>query len=151
MLNLVKEYAFPILLEHGIEGYTIELSNKKRSLGTCYPISKRIEISRHYLKAEGGLTGNVKDTIRHEIAHAMAWDRFQSMGHGVRWKQCAKILGANPVARSKVIAIPHNWELRFGKEVIGKFYRKPTKDYSACYIVGQREETQGRLTLHKVK
>lgn len=36
------------------------------------------------------------DTIRHEAAHAVDWLYYGNMGHGVTWKACCKLVGANP-------------------------------------------------------
>lgn len=37
------------------------------------------------------------DTIRHEYAHYMAWERFGGRcGHGDLWKQCCREIGARP-------------------------------------------------------
>lgn len=52
-----------------------------------------IRVSRH-LRDEG----QVRDTIRHELAHQAAWERYEHIGHGPLWKTFASYLGCAPVS-----------------------------------------------------
>lgn len=38
----------------------------------------------------------VIDTIQHEIAHALEWERYRTAGHGWRWKMICRETGADP-------------------------------------------------------
>lgn len=40
----------------------------------------------------------VEDTLKHEVAHFLSYDKFGYSGHGEIWKQCAITVGARPSA-----------------------------------------------------
>lgn len=68
------------------------------SLGRCQHKAKVIEIGTWGLKLE---TAQVIDTVRHEIAHALAPERE---GHGSEWKYWCRVVGANPDREADVAA-----------------------------------------------
>ncbi|MHC5539842.1 SprT-like domain-containing protein, partial [Singulisphaera rosea] len=55
---------------HGLRGWTFAFAGTKRRLGVCKYRSRRIEISQYY--AKNNPPAVVLDTLRHEIAHAIA-------------------------------------------------------------------------------
>ena len=61
----------PELRKHGLRGWTFGLADTKRRLGVCKYRRKRIEIAE-YLRPAQPPTESVLDTLRHEIAHAIA-------------------------------------------------------------------------------
>jgi predicted SprT family Zn-dependent metalloprotease len=40
----------------------------------------------------------IRETMRHELAHQAAWERYREIGHGGYWKTMANYLGCEPVA-----------------------------------------------------
>jgi predicted SprT family Zn-dependent metalloprotease len=74
-----------------LKEWTLGYHNKRRSFGTCYFLSKRIMISRWH--AVNDPEKHVLDTLRHEIAHALAG---KDAGHGPEWKRWAVLVGATP-------------------------------------------------------
>src|SRR3954471_14990035 len=79
------------LARHGLRGWTFGLSKAKRRLGVCKYRQKRIEVAEYY--ARHSPEESVLDTLRHEIAHALAGP---SAKHGPKWKAVAVRLGATP-------------------------------------------------------
>lgn len=77
--------------KHGLreQGWSFEFNNRKRSNGLCNYRNKTIQLSRHFLNREDE---EVLNTIRHEIAHALA----QGDGHGYRWQRACLVTGARP-------------------------------------------------------
>ena len=75
--------------------------NKKISLGTCSYQKKEIRLSKWY--AELNDEAEVRDTILHEIAHALSYIRHgrKGIGHGRLWKSICREIGAIPRACSK--------------------------------------------------
>jgi SprT protein len=75
--------------------------NKKRSLGTCSYGQKEIRLSRWYVELNN--LEEVRDTILHEIAHALSYIRYgtKGIGHGRLWKKVCVEIGAIPRACSK--------------------------------------------------
>jgi predicted SprT family Zn-dependent metalloprotease len=54
--------------------------------------SKRIAISLAYVLSKGVPIKQVRDTVLHEVAHAIAGNRA---GHGPEWKEVAKRIGCS--------------------------------------------------------
>lgn len=75
--------------------------NKKNSLGTCSYNKKEIRLSKWYVELNDLIS--VRDTILHEIAHALSYVYYGSegIGHGKLWKDICRQIGAIPKACSK--------------------------------------------------
>lgn len=92
-----------LMNEHGLGHVPLEQSNAKRQAGaTTFAVRKvnglvvsttvkNIELSRSIVELNDKAL--VEDTIRHEIAHALAG--FEA-GHSYEWKRVAQQVGANP-------------------------------------------------------
>lgn len=69
--------------------------NKRRSaLGVCSYRKQVIGLSEYLIPFISD--EEVKDTILHEIAHALSWIRYGEAGHGPAWKQVCLEIGAKP-------------------------------------------------------
>ena len=75
--------------------------NKKSALGTCSYNKKEIRLSKWYVELNDVVS--VRDTILHEIAHALSYVYYGSegIGHGKLWKDICRQIGAIPKACSK--------------------------------------------------
>lgn len=123
----IAQYANEQLNKWGLAeaGWHFIFSNGKTVIGHCHFFKKEIAFSKHYVNIE---EAEVKDTILHEIAHALAGGRA---GHGKEWKRACQIVGANPKRRKafdKQIVKP-SWVAVYKKGnrlVIAKeYFRKP--------------------------
>jgi predicted SprT family Zn-dependent metalloprotease len=91
------------MTEHRLiqRGWSFAFNRRKRSLGLCHFEAKRIELSALFV------TGNnepaVRDTLLHEIAHALAGRRA---GHGSRWAAVCQCLGATPTRTCSTAVMP---------------------------------------------
>ncbi len=77
-------------------GWRFEFNNRKRSFGLCNYRTQTIELSNHYaflMKEE-----SIKDTLLHEIAHALT----PSNGHGSSWRSKYIELGGKGTRTSSV-------------------------------------------------
>ena len=101
-LNFLSEHK---LLE---QGWRVKLSKGSRRLGACYWSKKLIKLSRHHVL--NGTDAEITDTIRHEVAHALAGPLAK---HGPEWKRWAIRLGATPraTARSVSYEMPYKFVL----------------------------------------
>jgi len=81
------------LTQHNLVGWTFTFGDSKRRLGACKYRYKRIEIAEYY--AANSPDEHVIDTLRHEIAHAIAGP---GAAHGPEWQTIAERIGAKPVA-----------------------------------------------------
>jgi len=77
-------------------GYTFEWMNSKRVFGRCVYTTKKIQLSKFIVEHNLDKIDKIKDTILHEIAHAISKEMFNKRGHGRYWKYTAKCIGANP-------------------------------------------------------
>jgi len=83
--------AYQLLKQHGLGDWHFRFDHAKRRFGSCWTSRKLITLSRPLtiLNQEA----NVRETLLHEIAHALT----PGDGHGARWKQVCRAVGAKPV------------------------------------------------------
>lgn len=60
------------------------------SLGTMQRIVKNITLTPHFMSEE-----DQRDTLLHEIAHAIAWSKYAARGHGATWRSICLRIGGN--------------------------------------------------------
>lgn len=98
----------------GLSHWKVSLNNRlTRALGRCVYSRNEIELQRRYVQENS--VEIVLDTIRHEIAHALAGHKA---GHGPEWKMWAIKVGAVPEATvdSKTINLKRKYQLAFVKD-----------------------------------
>ena len=98
-LNSVAGTARRLMDAHGLTGWTLAFVEAKRRLGDCHFKDRVIRISRSH--ALEGSEAQIRDTVLHEVAHAIAG---REAGHGPLWKATARRIGATPKA-----SIYENW------------------------------------------
>ena len=92
-LASIATMARGLMDEHGLAEWTFAFLEAKRRLGDCNFHERVIRIGRaHALDAS---EAEIRDTILHEIAHALAGPEAR---HGPQWKAIAKRIGATPRA-----------------------------------------------------
>lgn len=84
-----------LITAHGFPHVKFAFNRRKNALGVCrYSAATRqavsIELSEHWVPHLS--ESEVRDTILHEIAHAMT----PGAHHGPEWKAAARKVGANP-------------------------------------------------------
>lgn len=85
--ELARQLALKEMMSWGLEEWKFVWSRAVRQFGLCDRRKQTIRLSRTL--TELSPKSEVLDTIRHEIAHALAGPRD---GHNQRWKQeCAKV------------------------------------------------------------
>lgn len=89
----LRAYARQLLDQHGLSEWNLRLDTAKRRAGLTNYQRKQISLSRLLLCAYP--EAQMRDVILHEIAHAQVG---AGQGHGPKWQQAAKKLGANPRA-----------------------------------------------------
>lgn len=91
----VANLARDLMDRHGLGDWSFRFSAAESRLGECRERERLIRISRrHAVKDQ---PREVRDTILHEIAHALAGAKAR---HGPGWKAVAKRIGATPKARA---------------------------------------------------
>lgn len=78
------------------KGWTFKFNNRARAVGMCDYRRKTIQFSEHFIHLP---EGDITNTLKHEIAHALAG---YAAGHNMFWKQWAVKVGAKPERCSNV-------------------------------------------------
>jgi predicted SprT family Zn-dependent metalloprotease len=116
LLSDVKILAESLLKEHGLSnrGWIFDFDNALGRCGVCKHRSRKIQLSKHYSNLN--IETNVKDTILHEIAHALV-----GPGHG-----------HNHIWRAKAIEIGCKGFRCKSEETHEGFVRTPSKYIGTC-------------------
>lgn len=85
-----KELSLSLLSKHNLPDWEFDTFKSLRCLGRCNSEAKLISLSVQLITH--GSEALIKDTILHEIAHALT----PGEGHGPKWKMKASQIGATP-------------------------------------------------------
>ncbi len=132
--------------EHGLQRWAFRFNHRKRALGLCVHHERRIELSLPFVRANDEEL--VRDTVLHEIAHALAG--FDA-GHGPVWKEVCRRIGAKPERCCDKAAMPAGtW--RAACPSCGREYhrhRRPARHCTyACRACGHE---RGALTFRQTR
>ena len=94
-LKEVAGVARGLMDEHGLADWKLAFVESRKRLGDCDYRERVIRIGRPH--ALTGKDESIRDTVLHEIAHALAGPGTH---HGPEWKAIAQRIGATPRARS---------------------------------------------------
>ena len=138
------------------QGWTFSFNRRRTSFGLCDHTKKQIQLSK--ITAENEPRESVLNTIRHEIAHAIAGSRAD---HGIVWQRVARIVGCtdiNSVATPTIetreaITKTIKYVMVCPKGFVVKTYlRKPSKSTFAklgSLRVRNRPDTHGKLAIEE--
>ena len=160
-VHQAHQLAIDLMTEHGLvrDGWRFKWSSGKRQLGAAEiqrrtdPLSgrpketKSIKLSRHLVALNDEV--EVRDTILHEIAHAIVGIDH---GHDHAWKAACREIGARPqrLAGEDVNLAPPTYAIVCGQcqRVLGKRYRRMRPDrLNRAYCEHCGPESLGALTL----
>lgn len=79
-----------LMNQHGLTDWTFQWDRAKQRAGACFYRRKMITLSIHYVTKNE--LDDVKDTILHEIAHALT----PGDHHGFLWQAACRRIGAKP-------------------------------------------------------
>ncbi|HIZ34771.1 MAG TPA: SprT-like domain-containing protein [Candidatus Ruania gallistercoris] len=88
-LTGARELARGLLDEHGLHQWSLAFDSAKRRAGLCRYDTRTISLSRHLTALYSA--DEVRETVLHEIAHALAGPKAR---HGPAWRQVAWEIGA---------------------------------------------------------
>ncbi len=123
----------------GLNDWELTFSNQKRHLGYCRPRKKVVSISKAFMQTNPFAV--IKDTLLHEIAHALHFIETGKTNHNNGWKQFALKVGCEP----KRCATGQGLNMPDGKYVgvcpvcerTTKFYRKVRRSYSCSHCTNK--------------
>ena len=87
-LGMAIDLATELMDAHGLVGWRVKLDHARRRAGQCDYTNKTISLSRLYVRHAD--IDHIRDTILHEIAHALVGPRH---GHDAVWRQKALEIG----------------------------------------------------------
>ena len=125
-LQPIIDFAESKLAEHGLSDWRFRFNDRRKSIGLCVFNHKEVQFSIHYTGVD---EDQWKDTVLHEIAHALAG---RAAGHGPAWRAMCRKIGAKPercVSDSQVVeAAPFAWEQICGScgKTVAKSFRRRT-------------------------
>jgi predicted SprT family Zn-dependent metalloprotease len=136
--------------QHGLvqRGWKHRFDEANKQFGSCQITKKIISLSRPLVVLNS--EEEVRDTILHEIAHALAWERHgENCHHDHRWKAICREIGARPEATydDEVVRPDLPWLLRHVEtgEVFASYQRKPSGNPASIFIRGRVKQTLGKL------
>jgi predicted SprT family Zn-dependent metalloprotease len=88
-VNEARRLAEQLIREQGLAGWRFEFDRARRRFGCCWTKKKLITLSRPLTELNDA--GEVRDTILHEIAHALV-----PGGHTAAWRKMCEKIGAVP-------------------------------------------------------
>ena len=86
-----KQLAHIFFELYALQDWEFAFDYAKTRFGKCDYTRKKISLSKHFISINTDL--EVRDTLLHEIAHALCGPKT---GHGKQWKEKMKELGARP-------------------------------------------------------
>lgn len=89
-LSAARTLGLTLLAEHGLTQWRLEFDRAKRRAGICRYDRRTIGLSGPLTRIHSET--EVRDTLLHEIAHALAGPRA---GHGPRWQAIARRIGCS--------------------------------------------------------
>lgn len=93
-----------LMAEHGLEEWSLEFNDSRATFGLCSrPPHRYIALSRPFIEVNDAAI--VRDTILHEIAHALVGE-----GHTPAWREMAIRIGASHTRNiDRDAVVPWRW------------------------------------------
>jgi predicted SprT family Zn-dependent metalloprotease len=139
-----------LMNEHGLGHVPLGAHSSKRYFGTTRFVGRRQMFSHPFasweVKAiqlskpltEVNSETQVRDTILHEIAHAIAGP----VGHSWQWKHIARQIGASPeaVCGKDAVQVPGPYQAECTCGQVHSMYRMPKRQNKICRYTRQKLE-----------
>ncbi len=144
-LQRLKAFAEAQLAVHGLaeQGWRFRFDHAKQRFGACRYGQRLVTVSRHLAALND--EPECRDTVLHEIAHALAGP---AAGHGPKWKRMCLRVGAMPRRCYDAAAVkrppPAYWGVCPGCDHRIPYYRRP-RTPRACGACCHRHNS-GRYT-----
>jgi len=120
----------------GLDGWVLKFDRAKRRLGLCRYTKKTIQLSE--IMVTGDSDENIRNTLLHEIAHALVGSERKGgkhIHHGPKWVEKAKEIGCNGKRCGRIETAPeykYIYKCDCGEI---KFLKKGRRDYTKRYCL----------------
>lgn len=131
--------------EHGLRGWRVRLDRAKTRAGACHYGTREISLSQHLTRLHD--VDEVRNTILHEIAHALVGPRH---GHDAVWRAKALALGCSGerCLESDAPVVKAPWQGRCpGGHVVHR-HRRPSRVLACAMCPGPFESKILDWTYH---
>lgn len=161
----VARYALACFDAVGLDGWHFAWDRAIRRLGCCRQRRKQISLSIYFVQKHlDGHQEQIRRTLLHETAHALAWEFNQTSGHDATWHAfCAKLGIADEKSRTACEDFAPEGRGSRRRRPLYVLYHKETgriyhyytttprtamRRIKSMYIRGEMEETLGKLGIH---
>ncbi|MDF7801652.1 SprT-like domain-containing protein [Pontiellaceae bacterium B1224] len=103
-MESVQQLARQLMAEHGLTSWRFKFDHSTRRAGCCYFRDKLISIAFEH--ARTGSDEEVRDTLLHEIAHALVGKKHN---HDAVWKAKAREIGCSGERTHQLQFAPPRW------------------------------------------
>jgi predicted SprT family Zn-dependent metalloprotease len=104
-----RKLALELMALHGLRDWQFAFNKRKRSLGLCCYAARTIALSIYLVDRNNA--EEIRDTILHEIAHALVGPGH---GHDVVWKRKCVEVGARPQRCAEADMPRGRWQAHCG-------------------------------------
>jgi len=116
--------------ELNLIGWNIAIDHAKKRLGLTDYTKKLITVSKHFLRGPTCDEKKIRNTVLHEIAHALAGHKA---AHGEKWKKIALKIGCNGKICDTMDLPDAKWLMVCPKNCFKySYFRKPKIDNKIC-------------------
>jgi predicted SprT family Zn-dependent metalloprotease len=106
-IESILRTALQLMTEHGLKNWRFKFDHSTRRAGCCNYRDKIISIS--FDLARTGSDADIRDTILHEIAHALVGKKHN---HDAVWKAKARAIGCTGERTHRLQFSPPRWNVR---------------------------------------
>ena len=151
----IQELALELMSLHGLieNGWSFSWCKRKTCWGLCNYTKKSIQLSS-FLFTPDVKYQSVKETIIHEIAHALT----PFHGHDWVWQMKCREIGGNPSRTASYERKPedlYKWGIFYENELVKGYHRKPAETVfrrlPTMYLKCDPKNTKGKLTIAEIK
>ena len=113
-----------------LSDWKIAIDHAKRRLGCCDYNKKLITVSKHFLRGPSCNQAKIRNTVLHELAHALAGSRHN---HDQKWKSVAIKIGCNAKVCDSMDLPDAKWMMLCPKKCFkATYFRKPKIENKVC-------------------
>lgn len=145
-LNDAAALAEQLMKQHRLRGWSFRFNRRKRALGLCVYAYKRIELSMYFVHQNDEAA--VRDTVLHEIAHAIAGHKA---GHGPKWKQVCVAIGAKPERLDREATMPRGGWVGTCQSCQTEHHRHRRPMKGRTYYCKRCGHERGKITFRRVE